>query len=295
MFRNFRLYNIHSDWFESEEGLARRLDNAAFKPCGSFTEQSAGWEAPGGEGEPLARRVGGADLLRMRVQSRVLPTAAINEALEERVDAFRGRMDRDPTRREKRELKDEVHAELTPKALLRSQRIWGCVLLQEGVLAVDTSSESQAELFLDTLRQALGSLQVTPLAFKKPVAGLLTEVFLGGGPTQFLAGRECRMLDPSVGRASVSWLDIDLRDAAVQKHVRDGLHLDRLGLIFDGIATLVLDQDGVVRKFRLEGIEDAELTDDEHPLAQLDAQFAVTVGAMARLVDELKKQLGGFA
>jgi recombination associated protein RdgC len=294
MFRNIRMFRLASDWPESEEGLDRKLEQATFKPCGSYTEESAGFEPPGGEGEALARRVGGADLLRLRVQTRVLPAAAINEALEERIRGFQERTQREPTRREKRDLKDEVHAELTPKALLKSQRIWGCVLLKESVLAVDTSSEAQAELFVDTLRRALGSFQVTPLAFKQPVSQLLTQVFLGSGPPNFVPGRECKMLDPSVGRASVSWQDIDLRDTAVQKHVRDGLQIDRLAMQFDETASLVLDQDGVVRKLKLEGLmdEDAEL--DEHPLAQLDAQFVVTAAVMAKLLTALKRQLGGY-
>ena len=295
MFRNIRMYRLAGDWPESEEGLARKLENAAFKPCGSYTEESAGFEPPGGDEEPLARRVGGADLLRLRIQSRVLPAAAVNEALEERVKDFTARTRREATRREKRELKDEVLAELTPKALLKSQRVWGAMLLKEQVFMVDTASESQAEQFIDAVRDALGSFQVVPLAFKQPYAQLLTQVFLGSGPPNFQPGRECRMLDPSLGKASVSWQDIELRDAAVQKHVRDGLQIDRLAMQFDEISSLVLDQDGVVRKFKLEGMTDEDAELDDHPLAQLDAQFVVVTGTVQKLVLALKRQLGGYA
>ena len=82
MFRNLRLYRVTGDWPVSEEELSNQLMNVPFKPCGAFTERSAGWEAPVAElPDVLARRVAGADLFRLRSQSRLLPAAAVNEAL----------------------------------------------------------------------------------------------------------------------------------------------------------------------------------------------------------------------
>ncbi len=297
MFRNLRLYRVSGDWPASEEELSNQLMNVPFKPCGAFTERSAGWEAPVAElPDLLARRVAGADLIRLRSQSRLLPTAAVNEALEDRVAEFSGRMGRPPGRKEKQDLKDEVHAELLPKALLKSDRIWGMFLRDERVLAVDTASETQADRFTDQLRSAFGSLPLTPLEFQEPLSRLLTSIFLGQGPTSFLPGRECRMLDPSTGSASVSWMDIDLSDASVQKHVRDGLKIDRLAVNFDEVASLVLDQDCVIRKLKLVGMDQVEDGDvmDEDPIGRLDAEFALISGIINRLLTALKKQLGGY-
>ncbi len=298
MFRNLRLYRLQSDWPESAEELAGKLLNTAFKPCGSFTERSSGWEAPGGETETiLARRIGGADLLRLRSQTRLLPPAAINEALEERVREFRNRTQRDPGRKEKRELTEAVHAELVPKALLKSERTWGFYLASEKLLGIDTASDTQADRFLETLRDALATLQVTPLGFKQSLAGLLTRIFLGQGPTNFVLGRECRMLDPSVGGASVSWLDIELTDASVRRHVRDGLRLDRLAVVFDDLLSCVIDQEGVLRKLKLLGLDastEYDAADTEEPLARLDAEFALLTGTLRRLLTSLQKHLGGY-
>lgn len=297
MFRNLRLYRLSGDWPGSEEELSNQLQNVPFKPCGAFTERSAGWEAPVAEmPDMLARRVAGADLIKLRSQSRLLPAAAVNEALDDRVAEFSGRMGRPPSRREKRDLKDEVHAELMPKALLKSDRIWGMYVAAERILAVDTASETQAERFLDQLRSAFGSLPLTPIEFREPLSKLLTSIFLGQGPTAFRPGRECRMLDPSTGGASVSWMDIDLSDTSVQKHVRDGLKLERLAIGFDEIVALVLDQDCVIRKFKLAGMDQVEDGNplDEDPIGQLDAEFVLISGVLTRFLGALKKQLGGY-
>ncbi len=297
MFRNLRLYRVSGEWPGSEQELSSQLENVPFTPCSAYSERSAGWEAPVAElPDALARRIAGADFFRLRTQTRLLPSAAVNEALEDRIDEFSGRMQRSPGRKEKRDLKDEVIAELMPKALLKSDRTWGLFLRAEKVLAVDTASEVQAERFLDALRSAFGSLPLTPIEFREPVSKLLTAVFLGGGPTAFVTGRECRMLDPSTGSASVSWMDIDLSDPSVQRHVRDGLKLDRLAVGFDELATLVLDQDCVIRKLKLLGTDRVEDGDplDEDPVGRLDADLAMISGVLTRLLGALKKALGGY-
>ncbi|HUQ50674.1 MAG TPA: recombination-associated protein RdgC, partial [Gammaproteobacteria bacterium] len=92
MFRSVRFYSVSSLWPESEQALSEKLAAAAFKPCGSYTERSLGFEPPTGAADgPLARRVAGAALLRLRNQTRVLPTAAVNEALEVRIAEYRER------------------------------------------------------------------------------------------------------------------------------------------------------------------------------------------------------------
>ncbi|MEM7001472.1 MAG: recombination-associated protein RdgC [Pseudomonadota bacterium] len=296
MLKNFRAYRVHSAWPDSEEALSDQLAAAEFTPCNAFSEQSYGFEPPVDQaGGGLARRLSGADLLQLRVQTRLLPTAVVKESLAERVTAFTGRTGREPSRREIRELKEEIYGELLPKALLKSDRVRGFYIQQHKVLVVATPSAKVAELFQSRLRDGLGSLQVTPLAFKQPVKKLLTEVFLGNSHAAFNLGRECRMKDSSEPKSSVSWLDMDLQDGSVRKHVTDGLTIDRLGVNFDGVARFVLDEDVVVRKLRFEGLEALDEMDDEDPIARHDAEFTLEVGVTSRLLEALHKELGGFA
>lgn len=297
MLKNFRAYRIHSDWPDSESELATALERAAFKPCNAFSEQSFGFEPPvETEENSYARRLSGADLMQLRFQSRVLPIAAVKESLAERVADFSRRTLREPSRKEKRELKEEVYGELLPKALLRSDRIRGFYVRDLSVLFIATPTAKIAEQFLTCLREAIGSVQATPLAFKQPVKTLLHDVFLGKTKEQFQLGRECRMKDPSEKGSNVSWLDMDLADASVRKHVSDGLVLDRLGLHFDSIARLVLDEEVVVRKLRFSGLEALdEMEDDEDPLLRHDAEFTIEVGFANKFVSALKQTLGGYA
>lgn len=294
-FRNFRVYRIQSDWPETEEALSDLLAAAEFKPCGAFAERSGGFEPPvENGGELLCRRLAGNDLMQLRVQTRVLPAAAVQEALVERVDEFKQRMGSEPNRTEKRELKEEIYSQLLPQALTRSDRVQAFYLRDKKILVVGTLSQGTAEYFFDNLGRALISLRYAPVVFKRPVLELLTEVFLHGRVDGFSLGRECRMRDPSDTAATVNWLDIDLADPSVRRHVTDGLTVDRLGLNFDQVFRLVLDADLVVRKLRLADQENMPDAPTDDPLARHDADFVMLCGCVNQLLQGFEQSLGGY-
>ena len=155
MFRNVRLYQLDSPWPDNEEALDESLQNASFVPCGPLTERSSGWEAVAPDaGDSLARRVNGADLVKLRSQSRVLPAAAVNEELEARIEEYRQRMQEDPSAREKRRLKAEVRDELMPKSMVKSDRIWGYVDIGTKIVGIDSAQPANAERFLVSILDA---------------------------------------------------------------------------------------------------------------------------------------------
>lgn len=295
MFRNIRFFRLHSAWPDSEQALSERLAEAAFRPCGAFAEHSAGWEAPSGDADGLlSRRVHGADLLRLRSQARLLPAAAIEDALEVRIEQFRERMQADPSRREKRKLKAQTRDELMPKAFVKSQRTSGFVIPSERLIAVDTLSDTRAEQFLDHLRAPLGQLDVAPLTFRRPVSELLMRIFLGDAPQHFALGRECRMCDPADTKATIRCADIDLADSAVRKHVREGMQLTHLAIEFGNVLSATLDQNGNISKLRLVGMDTDENLSEENPLVRLDAEFALVTGTLRQLLTGIAQALGGY-
>jgi len=295
MFRNLRCYRIHGTWPASEEALSDQLAEKAFKPCSAFSERSAGWESPGEQGGArLCRRVAGADLLELRTQSRVLPAAAIKEALAERVDEYRQRMGEAPPRRELRRLKDEARDELLPKALVQSSRVRGFVLPAEQMLVVDAGALSRAEWFVEHLRSCLDGVRLEPLQYRKAPATLLQEMFLGTLPGGFSLGRECRMADPRDGRSTGTWRHTDLDDEALRRHVRDGMRIVQLGFGFDAVLSGVLGEDGVISRFKL---ADGALEDGgemEDGLAMQDSEFVLLTGLVRRLLQRLAELLDGY-
>lgn len=295
MFRNVRWYRFDGQWPKSETELSEALEAAAFTPCGPLTERSNGFEAIAPDAsDALARRVNGADLLRLRSQSRILPAAAINEELEARVEAYRERTSEMPSTREKRRLKAEARDELMPKAMLKSDRIRGYVDPGENVIAVDAAQEANAERFLRRLTAAVDGLSIQPLGFREPVDVLLGKVLFGDSPRQFNAGRECRMQDLKDSRATVRWMNFDLTEPSIRNHVVEGMRLTHLEIEYDNIMSCVLNEDAVVSKLKFIGEQD-DADFDNDPLARLDAEFVLLTGALRNLLKDLGKLLGGQA
>lgn len=295
MFRNVRYYRLDSAWPDSEEDLSKTLEAAGFEPCGPLTERSSGWMPIDAEsGDQLARRINGADLLRLRSQSRVLPPAAVNEELEVKIEDYRRRMQEAPSPREKRRLKSEARDELMPKALLKSDKIWGFVDIKGKLIGIDTALESVAERFIRRLQAPFDGLNIRPLQFNQPVGELLTGIFFGDTPGQFAVGRECRMQDPADVGSTVRWNDFDLSEPTIRNHVANGMRLTHLAIEYDNVLSCVLDENGGISKMRFLGMdEDREIHNE--PLARLDAEFVLLTGTLRNLVGDLKKLLNGFA
>ena len=294
MFRNVRYYRFDNAWPETEEALSESLQNAGFEPCGPLTERSSGWVPVNPEsGDLLARRLNGADLVKLRSQSRLLPPAVVNEELESRVDDFTKRMNEGPSARDKKRLKAEVRDELMPKALLKSDKIWGFVDLKEKLIGIDTAQNAAAERFLRRLRAAFGDLNIKPLQFRQPIAELLTKIFLGDAPGQFAVGQECRMQDARDSGSIVRWTNFDLTDSSIRDHVAHGMRLTHLGIVYDNVMSCVLDENGVITKLKFIGMDD-DSEDHLDPLARLDAEFVMITGTLRMLIADLKKLLGGY-
>ena len=295
MFRNVRFYSLEGDWPASEEALSKDLENAGFEPCGPFTERSSGWiPVDADSSDSLARRVNGADLLRLRSQSRVLPHAVVREELEARIEEYRERTQEAPSPREKRRLKAEARDELLPKSMLKSDRIWGYFDIKEKMLGIDAAQESAAERFLRRLQASCDRVNLKPLQYRKPFDDLLTKVFLGGAPSQFTVGRECRMQDAADTGSLVRWTNFDLSDRSIRDHVAHGMRLTHLELVYENIMRFVLSDKGVITKLKFLGMDD-DGEDHDDPLARLDAEFVLLTGTLRKLLGDLRKALGGLA
>lgn len=294
MFRNVRLYRFDSGWPKSEEALSEALQSAAFKPCGPLTERSSGWIPIDADvSHSLGRRVNGADLIRMRSQSRVLPPAVINEELELRIEDYQARMKEAPSPREKRRMKAEARDELMPKAMLKSDKIYGYVDLKEKIIGIDAAQATAAERFLRRLSAAINLADVRPLQFRKPIGDLLKQIFLGNAPANFAVGRECRMQDAADTASVVAWRNFDLSDSSIRSHVAEGMRLTHLAIEYDNVLACVIDENGIISKVRILGMDD-DPSDELEPIARMDAEFVLITGTLRALLADLRKALDGY-
>lgn len=294
MFRNARLFRLGTPFELDAAALEDQLLKRPFRPCGPVETTTLGWSAPlGEETSALVHGVSGCLLLCARKQERLLPSAAVAEALEERVSEIESGESRDIGRAERRRLKEQIINEMLPRAFTRSRRTLLYVDTQAGWLVVDAASERQAEDVVSLLRETLGSLPARPPAPARSPGEVLTGWLLDGNPpADFAPADACELRDPQQGTGVIRCSGQDLGSEEILNHLRAGKRVVKLALDWDQRLGFVLAEDLSLKRLRLDTALLDEIEDGEDPLARLDAELAIMALQLRELIARLDALFG---
>ncbi|MFN3164656.1 MAG: recombination-associated protein RdgC, partial [Pseudohongiellaceae bacterium] len=160
-FKNLRLYRLTKDFSLTAEQLAEQLAQFQFEPCSSYEKSRIGWVSPLPDTDPeveppLAHGVGDYILICAQAQDRLLPASVVREYTEEKVAELEQRQARKIYRKEKREIAEDMEAQLLPQAFTRNQQIYAYLAPKAGLLVVNAASAPRAEELVSLLRDSLG-------------------------------------------------------------------------------------------------------------------------------------------
>ena len=294
-FKNLRAYRLTYDTGLEAERLEELLLEHPFVPCGKSDTARMGWVPPLPDGQMLTHTVGRCTMLCLRRQEKVMPAASVRERLDERVAEWSAREGRQPGRREKTALKDEVVFDLLPRALTRSELTYAYFDFERQWLLVDTASAPRAERLIDTLRAAVEVLPVVPLDSAREVAEVMTGWLTARPPAWLVPENDIELQNMREARNVVRcrYQDIDSRE--VLSHIDAGKRVTALGLVWRDAVRCVLTGDFAVRRLRFEDAVAAhEGGTDDDPVTQFDQDFAVMIVQLGRLLDELLEACGGM-
>ncbi len=295
-FRNLTLFRFPEGIDQRFKKLDEQLAEHELRPCGPLELQTRGWVSPYGRGEELfSIEHGGAALMALGGEDKLLPTAVINQHIAEKVEELEKQRGRPVGARERRKLKDDALTELLPRALARPSRLSGYVDIANGWVVVDTSSRKAAEGFVSALRNALGSFPATSLEPEESPRALMTEWMIEGKlPAGFALGDECELKDPADNGAIVRCRRQDLGADEMREHLTSGKQVTQLALTFEERMRFVLDETLTVRKFKLLDIavEQLDKGDRDSAKAELDARFVLLAGEVARLLTAIETTFG---
>lgn len=268
------------------------LGECALKPVGSNEQMSVGFVPPmGAESTVLSHRQGQVLWITLGTEKRLLPAAAVNQALMKKVAEIEAKEGRRLGSKARRALKEEIVFDLLPKALVTASRIDALIDLDRGVLAVDTSSRKTGELVASELRHALGSFPAVPLNAEHAPRTVMTAWLRGDELPQPLSlGEECELRDGLDKGAVVKCQRQELQGDEVAKHLEAGKQAVRVALIMEQDLSFVVGEDLALRKLRvLDGAMAAlEGQSREDLFAELDARFALMAGVFGRCFDRLE-------
>jgi len=288
MFRNARFFRLDTAFSIDAQGLEDALATRRFRPCGPLEAATLGWAGPlGDDGQVLVHGVGDCYLVCARKQERLLPSAAVSEALDERIAEIESGESRSVGRTERRRLRDQIITEMMPRAFTRSRRTFAYIDTQANRLVVDASSDKRAEEVVSVLRETLGSLPAKPPAPAVAPEALMTRWLLEqDAPPDFVPADACELRDIQEGSV-VRCSGQDLASEEILNHLRAGKQVTRLALEWDDRLRFVLGSDlGLTRLQLADSVLD-ELEDGEDPAARLDAEFALIALQLRELLARL--------
>ncbi|RPE81827.1 recombination associated protein RdgC [Vulcaniibacterium tengchongense] len=293
LFRNLTLFRFPTS--TKFDDLDAGLDECQLKPVGLFELSSRGFISPfGRDAEALSHRQGDALWLAVGGEDKILPGSVVNDLLQKKLAEIEQKEGRKPGGRTRKRIKDELIADLLPRAFVKPSRTDALVDLGHGVVAVDTSSRKSGENVVSEIRRALGSFPALPLNAEVAPRAVLTGWVAGEPlPDGLSLGDECELRDPADRAARVRIDSMELNSDEIAKHLESGKQVTRLALNLDDHVSFVLGEDLIVRKFKLldGAVDELEATERNDLRAELDARFVLMAGEFRRLFTVLEGAL----
>lgn len=298
-FKTARLYRLSAEFVLPWDTLEDLLLTQAFRPCGKSEAARVGWVSPlGREGEMLSHRLGDSVMLCLRKEQRLLPSAVINEAVQEKVAEIEQAQDRKVYRKEKMQIKEDVIATLMPRAFTSSRVLFAYLDLRQKLLIVNGSSAAAAEELIACLRESLGSLPLSlPDVNHAPMAIMTQWLRDQSASEHFVIDQDCELINPMEEGNVLRARSQDLSADEIKAHLDAGKQVKKLGVVWNEAVACVINADLSLSRLRFEDmvLEKARETDPESAAQQFDQDFAVMSLTLAGLFSSLFLAFGGLA
>lgn len=276
--------------------FVEKLNEKSFIPCSPTDAISVGWTKPAEflDDNNLVYRIGQCDLIALKTESKVLPSASINKILIEKITEIENREQRRVKGRERSDLKDQIIHELLPRALSKESVTMAYVDRVKHQVIVNASSASNAEKLLSHLRKTIGSLPVVPLSVENNVPGTMTGWVSEQFPEDFTPGNSASISTDDDGVIKLK--NIDLLSQDVRSHIDAGGRVTKIALTWEDKVAFDLDANLGIKRIRLLDLLN-ENRDEEYDSAAalFEADLTLFAGGMAELIEKLVSVFGGEA
>jgi recombination associated protein RdgC len=210
-FKNLRLYQLGTEFNPDALELEAALAARPARPCGSLEAASMGWCPPVDGTLLFARQMQGATIICLKIEEKILPKAAVDKVLWDRVKKIESESNRIVRRKERDTLRDEIMQDLLPRALTKEEKIYAYIDQVNHLIVVDTASPKKAEALLTLLRLSVGSLPAIPMMGTVNHGMVLTDWMRGEAPPNFTVNQDT-VLRGEDDKVSLSGVDLSSKE-----------------------------------------------------------------------------------
>ena len=288
------VYRLSPAWSFSLAQLEAALQPAQFVECSPSQEKAVGWVPPRGQDNgALVESVGGQWLLKLMLESKVVPSSVVNRKTKERVAEIEATTGRKPGKKETKEIKEDARLALLPMAFTKQGSVLVWIDAVARLLMIDAGSQGRADEVMTCLARSVGGLgAVLVQTTISPVAAMSDWLLSQEPPAGFSIDRECELKAGDDSKAVVRYSRHALDIEEVQQHITHGKLPTRLALTWEGRVSFVLTEGLQIKKLAfVEGVfqDDASSSKDD----RFDADAAIATGEIRKLIPDLLEALGG--
>jgi recombination associated protein RdgC len=293
-FKNLTVYRLPADWSWSAASLEEALGRRPLQPCSPLQMRSLGWVPPATT-ERLLHTLGEQHLLALGVDQKLLPASIVRQEAQRRAGQQAQKQGFPVGRRQMRALKMQVLEELRARALTRRSITRAWIDPRGGWLVVDSASDRRAEELTETLRDTLGSLALRKVDTERsPSACMAAWLMQSDASGPFSIEHDLELQSGEPAKSIVRYRRHPLDGKEVRAYVAGGKRPTQLGLTWNGRVSFVLTEKLQVKRVEFLEIACERGAEEEvDPAEQFDLDFAVMAGELAKLLDELVRELNG--
>ncbi|MCK9394182.1 MAG: recombination-associated protein RdgC [Methylobacter sp.] len=295
-FKNLSIFRLTEDFTLTPAELEQKLEQMAFRPCGSHEEFTFGWTSPiPGPCEFLVHASNGFLMVCGKKEERVLPASVVNEMMQEKILETEEQQGRKLSKKERTAIKDELIFELLPRAFTFSNKTYAYIDPKDGWLIVDAASAKKAEDLLSSLRKCLGSLPAVPLnTVEKPVKVMTEWLVNNQPPDDITIEDECELRAPEEEGGIIRCKRHDLSLPEIKNHLDTGKEVIKLAVNWADRIAFIIDENLAVKRLKfLDLIQDqvADIETDSEA-EQFDADFSIMSLELANFLPRLLELFG---
>lgn len=294
--------------FELNLDLEGILNKRTFVPLGDLESIRTGFvPVLGKDAILLSHDVGGCIWFCVRRDEKRLSIAGLKA---ERLDAHEESTGRKPSRVERDQIIEAIHAEYLPKTIPTSKTTFCYLDIKREMFVAGTASAKQADDICRLFRQVFGSFPVAPLATKERPAKRLTDWMKDrDARSEFLSshypriGHGCDVVETCENPGKTSFRNKDLWSGEVQALIDNGDEVRRLDLTLlnaskEDALSITLADDLSVKKLAFPDVVidagRAEAGEEADQRALLEADLLINAGSLGTLCDAIGEWFGGW-
>lgn len=289
-FKNIFIYRL-KNWTLTKNSLEELLFKNKLLECTAIETKTKGW-LPVKDDDQFVHSMNKQMLISLGISRKLLPSSVIGKQVKIRAKEIEIQQGYSAGRKQLKKIKEDVIDELALKAFSIETKTYGWIDPIDNWLVINTSSRAKADEFLQELNSIIEGTSIAFLRTKVSPAIAMKNWIIAGEPMNaFTVDQDCELSALGMESRSVRYSGYSLDGNEVQKHIKEGMEVNKLALTWNNKISFVLQNNLQLKKLApLDTVKNEYLDEDKEDL--FDSEFAIMTGEFRQLFKSIVEALG---